>query len=274
MAGTERGRWPAWQIAAGAVALGLVAWGAFHPELRPDPQLVSPSVREELARTGFKATQGVATAEFESSESDGVRSESAVMRQRIAAIDAVLTEKRGRRQSKATTEESNGLYAGPIAVVHLRRIWPPLIGELLPYSFWTSTRMLEFRIEERHDFPHTRGGKLVATVSYEDRYADGRLVQTERRRLRCTVKQIVSAASIHSALAGAAALIECNEPLDAGRRSIGADNPDTAALGSLRFAHWYVFDHGWSIPLEGDYEVSSGGEVTVYKWKTKLISFE
>ena len=115
-------RWPAWQIAVGAIALGLVAWGLFHPDVRPELQHVSPLVRAELAKTGFKATHGVAAAEFQDRvEWDGGVDENGVTRQKIASIDAVVTEKRSRSYWKAMTEEASGLYVGPIAVVRLRR---------------------------------------------------------------------------------------------------------------------------------------------------------
>lgn len=274
MADLERKRWPVWQIAAGTVALGLVAWGLFHPDFRPDPQLVGPSIREELAKTGFKATQGAIAAEFQNVESEEGVSENAVTRQKIAPIDALVTEKRGRRYWKAATEENSGLYVGPITVVRMHRIWPPIVGNLLPYSFWASSRMSDFRVEEHHDFPHARGGRLVAKVTYEDRNADGQHLQTERRRLRCDVKDVVDAVSIHAGLSGSAALIECSESLDGDGRRVGAGNPETLVVGHVRFAHWYVIDRGWSIPLEGEYGMRVAGAETVRKWKAKLISFD
>lgn len=231
-------------------------------------------MRAELAKTGFTSARGVSAAEFESLDSiDGVE-EKGVNRQKIAAIDAVLTEKRGRRIMKRYTEQASGLYAGPIAVLRFNRDWPPLIGDLLPYALWTSTRITELAVEERHEFPHASGGRLLARVTYEDRYADGELVQTERVRLRCDVEKLADAASIHASLGGKAALIRCQEEREPGGRSTGPKHPDTYSYEKVRYSHWYVLDSGWSIPLEGEWTLRVNEAAHARKWRSKLLSFE
>src|SRR5262249_45523110 len=133
-------RIPKWAIAVGAVATALLAWGLFHPPVRPDPEAIPMSVRNEIAKTGFKATQGVKSVAFQVVESmEGDRWEVA-SRQVIAPVDSVLTEKRGERTMKGVAQDISGLYVGPLMVVRMDRNRPPLVGHLLSHAFWTSSR--------------------------------------------------------------------------------------------------------------------------------------
>ena len=129
-------------------------------------------------------------------------------------------------------------------------------------------------VEERHEFPHASGGSLLARVTYEDRYADGELVQTERVRLRCDVEKLADAASIHASLGGKAALIHCQEEREPGGRSTGPKHPDTYSYEKVRYSHWYVLDSGWSIPLEGEWTLRVNEVAHARKWRSKLLSFE
>src|SRR5687767_5837448 len=107
------------------VLASLFAWGAFHPALKVDRTLVSPAVRDELSKTGFKATREPLTARFETVESQDGHRVTWVSRQTIAPVDALFTEKRSRRRIDALSQELAGLYVGPFAVVRYTRNWPP-----------------------------------------------------------------------------------------------------------------------------------------------------
>jgi len=256
------------------VALLLMGWGFFHPELRPDVSTISPSVRQGLAKTGFRQTEGVSSARFEGVESGGGFSENSTSEQKIIPIDGLITEKRTRRRAKGLSEEFSGLYVGPIAVMRFYRARPPFIADLLPYQFWSSLRLSEFIVEETDGFPDTKGGKMRARVTYEEHYAGGELAQTERRRLQCDVANIVDAASINARLSGTAARIECREELETNGRRVGVNNPQTYSVGDLSYSHWYISDRGWSIPIEGQRAVRLGDADEIYKWSSKLVSFE
>ena len=254
------------------IALAMVAWALFHPEFRPDPQTVSAAVRAELSKAGFKATQGVAAAEFETYDSVDGMGEEGVLRQKIVPVDDVLTEKRTLRHWKRGKDQASGLYAGPLAALRFNRDWPPLIGDLIPYALWSSTRMTQFAIDERREFPHASGGELVARATYEDRYADGELVQTDRVRVRCQVEKIADAASLYAGLPGKAALIRCKESIES--RQPGPKHPGTYAHEHIEYAHWYVLERGWSIALEGETTFHVNEVPHVRKWRSKLLSFE
>jgi len=268
----RRPKWPL--VAAGIAATALLGWGIFHPDFRPDPRLVSASVHKELAKTGFKATQGVASAAFETTETVEGQPDHWTARQKIVGIDAVLTEKRTRRETKGTTQQASGLYAGPLTVVRFRRVWPPLIGELLPYQFWTLSRMTEFAVDEARDFPHAPGGRLLARATYEDRYENGELAVTDRWRLRCDVTLVVAAASVDARLTGRASRLECTEVPDPGGRQIAKPDTQPYVLEDVRYSHWYILDRGWSIPIEGVYTGRVGDVSGAARWRSKLISFE
>src|SRR5688572_5626793 len=169
----------AWILVAAIAGSALVGWGVFHPEFRPDPALISPEVRKELAKTGFEQTRGIKAARFENVGVMQGENETATSDQKIIPIDALVTEKRSLRQAPRETEQTSGLYAGPLAVVSFNRTRFPIIGDLLPYMNWSSTRMTGFVVEQAEGFPRTKGGKLRAKVTYEERYADGKLAQTE-----------------------------------------------------------------------------------------------
>jgi hypothetical protein len=263
-------RW--WTACAVFIGLVLAGWALFHPEFRPDPQTVSAAVRAELAKTGFKSTQGVSAAEFVTHESVDGMGEEGRSRQLIVPVDAVLTEKRTRRQWKGAQEQVSGLYAGPLTALRFDRGWPPLIGDLIPYALWSSTRLTEFAIEERHEFPHASGGRLVARATYEERYADGELIQTERVRLRCEVEKLADAASVHAGLAGKAALLRCKGTRES--MQPGPKHPGTYAYDDVQYAHWYVLERGWSIALEGGSSFRLNDAPHVRKWRSKLLSFE
>ena len=265
------------RLAIVVAALGVAAiagWASFHPEHRPDPSQVSAAVRQELAKTGFKATQAVSTAQFKSTDTlagvtDDWRSE-----QRIAAVDELLTEKRSHRRSAGIAEQVHGLYAGPITVVRYQRVKPPIVGDLLPYQFWSAETLSALAVEEVVDFPATKGGRLRARATYHDQYADGETLQTETRRLHCDVKDVVDAASIHAQLSGKAARIECREELEPGTRKPGAANPQTWTQSGVVYAHWYILDRHWSIANDGEFTLTFAGMTETRKWTSRLVSFE
>lgn len=134
--------------------------------------------------------------------------------------------------------------------------------------------MSTFVLEESSNFPGTKGGTMQARVTYEDRYADGQLLQTENRRLQCVVADLIDAAVITSGLSGSAARIECREVLEPNGRKVGRANPQTWSQESLTYAHWYVITHRWSIPAQGqtNFRISGGDEIGT--WKSKVVSFE
>jgi hypothetical protein len=270
---TPRRHWKL--ISVAVVASALLAWGFLHPPFRADASTIAPEILAELARTGFAQTQGVTEAHLETLESFEGLPERWTSEQRIVPVDRLLTEKRTRRQAQGISEESSGLYVGPIAVVRHHRNRLPFIADLLPYQFWNSSRVSEFKVEEVDRFPHGKGGKLVARVTREDRYAGGELAQTERCRLQCEVVEIAEANSINAALSGTAARIQCRDDLEPNGRQWGPTNPRTFAVERVTYSHWYAFDRGWSIPIEGE-EVARLGEAEALtrKWSMKLISFE
>lgn len=261
-------------IVAAVAASALIGWGLLHPEFRPDPGTIAVVIRNELAKTGFKGTRGISSARFETVHSMGGLSESWAYEQRIVPVDELITEKQTRGRAARIAEETVGLYVGPLAVVRFNRIKPPFIGELLPFHFWTSSHMSEFVVEEADNFPGTKGGKLRAKVTYEDRYADGELLQTERRLLQCNVTEVVTAATVNPALSGAAARIECREELEPDGRKAGPANPQTWSQGSFAYTHWYILDRHWSISTEGGTTIRREGTDEVRKWSSKLISFD
>ena len=260
--------------AATVVALPLIGWGLFHPEFRPDVSTIGPSMREELAKTGFTQTRGVSAARMEDIEFGGGFSENWTSEQEIVPIDGLITEKRTRRRGKGVAEEISGLYVGPFAVIRFYRTRPPLVGDLLPYQFWSSRRMSEFIVEQADGFPNTKGGRMRARVTYEAHYAGGELEETERRRLQCDVADIVDATSINPRLDGTAARIDCRLELEPDGRRVGPNNPQTYSEGAITFSHWYVSNRGWSIPIEGQRVVRVHGAEETDQWSAKLVSFE
>jgi hypothetical protein len=273
MAGNRQGLTPA-PVAAIFFTAAVVLWGLLHPDFRPDLAAVDPSVRENILKAGFQATKNVTSARFETIETEGGFEVFWESRQKFLAMDDSLTEKRIRRKTAGLTRQSAGLYIGPIAVVRYTRNWPPLVGDLLPYQFWMSTRMTRFVIDENANFPKAVGSKLVASVIYEDRNSDGALTQTEHRQLRCEVKSAADASSIAAALSGRAMRIECEEPLANQGRIAGSAGPLAYAIENWRTAHWYVVDHAWSIPIEGGDVVIVGDRSITRKWRSKLLDFD
>jgi hypothetical protein len=269
------GRGRAWTIAAAAVlAVLLMAWGLFHPEFRPDLNTVNPSIREELAKTGFRQTAGVSAARLEDSEFGERYSQSWTAEQKIVPIDGLITEKRTRRRGKGVTEEYSGFYVGPFPVIRFYRVRPPLVGDLLPYQFWSSRRMSQFKVDEIDAFPNTKGGKMRARVTYEAHYPGGEFEETESRRLQCDVTDIVEATSINPRLSGTAARIDCRSELETDGRRLGVNHPQTQLVGSSTFSYWYIQNRGWAIPLEGQSAVRVDGSDEIFKWTAKLVSFE
>jgi hypothetical protein len=251
-------------LAIGAVALAAVAWDLFHPDFRVDPHQVGAAVRAELGKTGFRATQGIRATRFARHEAQAEVSLDTVNEQHIEAIDEVLTEKRSKAHREesdlAVLEETSGLYAGPITVLYYWREKPPLIGDLLPYQFWNSSRLSEFIVESNRDFPYAVGGKLVARFAYEQRFSDGAAAPGTRGRLECEVAQLEDANLLDKRLSGQAARIECREAFE--------------PRGGARYAHWYVLERGWSIPIDGEWPVSFAGAEETRYWRMKLTSFE
>ena len=266
-------RWTLWLFALASVIVSLLAWGFLHPELTLDNKLVSPTVREQLSKAGFKATQRLVTARFETVESQDGHRVTWESHQTIAPVDALFSEKRSRRRIDALSQQFAGLYVGPFAVVRYTRNWPPLIGDLLPYHFWESSRMSDFTIEEKTDFPDKVGGRISASVAYDDRYADGQIGATERRRLLCQITDRVDATSINPGLPGPAVRVDCKDLPQLHNAGITtSDRPQTT--GKIVYSHWYLLDFGWSIAVEGEYPVRAGQAESQRKWSSKLISFE
>lgn len=267
-------RWPLWATAVALAVVALVTWGVLHPDFRPDPQLVSPALLEELGKTGFKATQGVASARFESVQQQDGFSADFSSRQEIVPINGLITEKRSRRYTKGQTREFSGLYVGPITVVRYERVWPPLFGDLLPYHFWRSTRMSALVVEQAVDFPHEMGGKLVANITYENHHGDGEPARTERVRLRCDVKSVVDAVSVNTRFSGVAARIDCMELVEPDPGAVSSSSGDSDVPDYTKYSHWYIVDRGWSISIEGEQGFRIGDSAVVQTWRSKLVSFE
>src|SRR5436190_844469 len=89
-----------WTVLAGAIALLLIGWGSFHAEFRPDVSTIPPSIRQELAKTGFAQTVGVSAIRTEYTEFAGVLSQLWTSEQTIVPIDGLITEKRTQRRTK------------------------------------------------------------------------------------------------------------------------------------------------------------------------------
>jgi hypothetical protein len=262
-------------IAAAIIAgLSLLGWGFLHPDFRPDPSTIDPSVRAALSRTGFASTRGVSAARFETVESAMGSQETWTTHQKVVAIDSLITEKRSRRRAPRVLEETSGLYVGPFAVVRFQRTWPPVVGDLLPYHFWTSSRLTRLIVEETDRFPHAKSGRMRARVTYEDHYSGGKLAQAQSFRLTCDVTDIVEAASINSSLSGPAARIACQEEAEPDGPRLSADNPGTYTLDRLAYSHWYVPSRGWSIAIEGERVVRLGDKTETLKWSSKLVSVD
>jgi hypothetical protein len=252
-----------WTI-AGAGVLALAAWALFHPDYHPDPQVIAPAVRAELAKTGFKATQGVRAARYaQVAVLAGQRQESD-MRQEMTPVDALLTERRTRRYAKGNRigvqEEYASLTVGPLVVARYWRSLPLAIGDFLPYHFWSMSRMSELTVEENAGFPHTAGARLAARIAYDFRHADGVVEPPEHGRLACEVEAVVEARVLADPLPGLAARVHCKEVLE--------------RTGTSEFTHWYVIDRGWSVPLEGYVPVAFGNEKLVRNWTSRLLSYE
>lgn len=266
---------PRWAIPAATAAAALLAWGLFRPDFRPDAQTLSPTVREGLARTGFQSTQEIVSAKFKTVEEDDWGSTDWDSRHEIAPFDSLISQKWIQRDTKGLTQEVSGLYAGPIAVMRFTRNPPPIFGALLPNHFWMSSRLSAFSVEEKIDFPHTVGGRLLAKFAYEEHFAEGALNQTERGSLRCDVAKIVNAESINSRLSGMAARLDCKESLEIfqGSPGVGTNAIRSSRSGHLTYSHWYMLNRGWSIPIEGQYTVSYGEITSPRKWTAKLLAF-
>jgi hypothetical protein len=254
--------------------IGLIGWGFLRPDFRPDPNAIAPGVRAELLKTGFKSTSGTRRAQFETVRSLKGETERLRLEQKIVGIDSIITEKWSVRRSSGLADESTGLYAGPIVVVRHNRAKPPIFGALFPDQFWSSTHLVEFVVEEIKDFPSAKGGRMNARVVYEDRYDGGELMQKERRRLQCEVKDVVSAASVNPGFSGSAARINCREELEPDGLTRGPKHPGTWSWGHSEFSHWYIRSNGWSIPIEGEGAMREGDVEEVRKWSTTLKSVE
>lgn len=261
-------------VVAGIVVI-VIAWGLFRPDFRPDGQLIGNSVREELIKAGFKATQGITSASFEAVESSDGFNGKWITRQRISAHDDLVTEKWTDRATNGQRQETVGLYVGPFAVLRYSRQWLPIVGNLLPNHLWQSSIMTGFSIERVENFPHQTGGSLAAKVSYEERFATGEVAKTESTRLQCSVGKIDRAATtIDPRLPGLAARIDCTETTEESisqERNSGAGLPSPAKLS---YSHWYVFDRGWSIPFESKRESQFGNIGSQVKWTSSLTAFE
>lgn len=267
----EKPRLTRWRnIAIVGISIAVVAWGHFRPDFRPDGRQISSSVREELAKAGFAATRGVTSASFETVESSDGYSDKWLAQQRVSAYDGLITEKWTDRTTNGQRQQSAGLYVGPFAVLRYTRQWLPIAGTLLPNHLWQPSLMTGFSIERLENFPSRAGGSLIAKVTYEERFATGELAKTESTRLQCGVGKIDKAATFHRQLPGLAARIDCIETTE---NSVSQENGSGTALPSpskLSYSHWYVFDHGWSIPFDGEREFQFGS----VKWTSSLTAFE
>ncbi|CAN5235716.1 hypothetical protein BH09PSE6_BH09PSE6_01830 [soil metagenome] len=260
-----------------AVVLAAIAWARFHPELKLDPDVIDPGAREALASAGFRSTQDIHAVRFDTAYSyqgDNYDSHSS---QTIAPVDQLLTAKRTRREFNGAIEESAGLYVGPISALRYFRTRQPILGDLLPFSSWGSTRITKFTILENESFPSVAGGHIHAQVTYEERDAEGRVQQIDNQDLRCEVEQLVEAAGIDSRLGGQAARVNCREGPEVKEPTADQPQPEpvsTRGRSRIVYTHWYMIDSGWSLALEGeDIYAQPGGEAT-RQWHTKLISFE
>ena len=263
-----------WWIAASIAGLLVAGWAVFHPEPRLEASAVPPSVRAELAKTGFSAIQGIRHARFASTESIVGVAENWEFEQKLSRADDLITEKRSTRNAKAAIDESIGLYVGPFAVIRMNRARPPIVGNLLPYHLWNTTRISDFRIDEISGFPATKNAKMRGRITYEHRYPEGELAQIERCQLSCIVADEVDARSINTALTGKAFRIECQEDLEPDGRQLGPTNPGTSEVDHIRYAHWYIESRGWSIPIEGSMQVRLTDIRGTREWSSRLIAFE
>jgi hypothetical protein len=246
----------------------------FHPEYKADPTAISPSVRAEIARAGFRPGPSVTAATFISTRSFEGDTETHDVQQTIAQVDELLTEKRSRRYGRRYYEENVGLYAGPLLVIRHTRNVLPVIGSVLPRHFWTSSHVSAFAVQHVDaSFPHRSGGVLVASVTYDDHHADGELMQTERVQLRCVVSDVVSAASIDPRLPGMASRVNCEEKPEQDGRVVAPKGHDSVVIENVKYTHLYVPDLGWSIPVEGERTGRMEDVRATERWKSELKSF-
>lgn len=260
-------------IIATFAATALIAWLLFHPDFSADHASISPPVKAELAKTGFSSVSRVEYAVIRTTRTvDGIP-ETLDVEQRLSGIDGLLTEKRTRRRAKYYFEELDGLYVGPLTVLRYKRSVLPVIASLFPNQFWVSMRMSALEVQSvDQEFPRRSGGRLLARVSYEYRYSDGKLYLTEHVQLRCIVGDVLRATSINSQLSGLVSRINCEER-PAPTAQVTAVRDESPVLEEEKYSHLYVHDLGWSIPAEGETTVRFQEGTAKETWKSELKSF-
>lgn len=269
---SQLARWR--NIVIAGVSVAVVAWGLFRPDFRPDGRLISNSVHEELAKAGFVATRGVTSASFEIVESSDGYSDKWSTQQRVSAYDGVITEKWTDRTTNGQRQQATGLYVGPFPVLRYSRQWIPIAGSLLPNHHWQSSLMTGFSIERIENFPIRPGGILTAKADYEERFATGELAKTESTRLQCRVRAIARADIVNPRFPGLAARIDCTETTENSSSHRVGGGVGLPSPTKLSYSHWYIFDHGWSIPVEGDREFQFEDIRSQVKWTSTLTAFE
>jgi len=202
-----------------SIVLGLavlLAWIFFHPHRQAELEELTPAMLDIIQGKPFgdRFDAKIRRVTLVSTITAGEDRAVDTLRQSLALPAAGVTRRTthyfsGKNMS-AVQQEYTRLTVGPLVLLSHYRRPLPIVGDLLPYSFWATGRLRDLQIQKNAGFPDQPGGEFAATYVTDEFHTDGSLSQSVRESIQCAVTGTRPAATFLSSLKGVAVLFKCN----------------------------------------------------------------
>jgi len=176
------------------LALGLavlLAWIFFHPRRQAELEELTPAMLEIIAKKPFgdrfdaKIRRATLVSTITAGDERAVDTLRLSLALPMAGVTSRTTHYFSGKNMSAVQQEYTRLTIGPLVLLSHYRRPLPIVGDLLPYSFWATGRLRDLQIQKNTGFPDQPGGQFAATYVTDEMHTDGSLSKSVQESIQC-----------------------------------------------------------------------------------------
>jgi hypothetical protein len=231
-----------------ALALGLavlLTWIFFHPRRQAELEELTPAMLEIIANKPFgdrfdaKVRRVTLVSTITAGEEQAVETLQQSITLPAAGVTRKTTHYYSGKNMSAVQQEYTRLTVGTLVLLSHYRRPLPIVGDLLPYSFWATSRLRDLQIQKNTGFPDQPGGQFAATYVADEMHADGSLSANTQESIQCMVTGTRPASTFLASLKGEAVLFKCNSKVARKGNDVEENEFESAYFRELRWSFAY-----------------------------------